>query len=61
MTQAWLPSALFIADLSIGAVPVGRVKMEIFADIVPKTGELDTNASESSLLIIITSYTMCIA
>lgn len=26
-------------DISIGDVPVGRMKMELFSDIVPKTAE----------------------
>lgn len=26
-------------DISIGGFPVGRIKMELFADVVPKTAE----------------------
>ena len=26
-------------DISIGDVPVGRIKMELFSDLVPKTAE----------------------
>jgi hypothetical protein len=34
-----LPSAALCADVSIGGVPAGRIKMELFADICPKTAE----------------------
>ncbi len=26
-------------DVTIGSIPAGRIKMELFADIVPKTAE----------------------
>jgi hypothetical protein len=29
----------FLADISIGGVPAGRIKMELFADVAPKTAE----------------------
>lgn len=39
-------------DITIGSIPAGRIKMELFADIVPKTAEnfryyyfLDFNSS----------------
>ncbi|CEI99520.1 Putative Peptidyl-prolyl cis-trans isomerase [Rhizopus microsporus] len=36
-TQVERPVVFF--DISIGDVPVGRMKMELFSDIVPKTAE----------------------
>ena len=31
--------SLLRADVSIGEVPAGRIRMELFADVVPRTAE----------------------
>eukprot|EP01063_Lacrimia_lanifica_P031563 TRINITY_DN522_c5_g1_i1.p1 TRINITY_DN522_c5_g1~~TRINITY_DN522_c5_g1_i1.p1 ORF type:complete len:211 (+),score=74.80 TRINITY_DN522_c5_g1_i1:66-698(+) len=33
------PNPIVFFDVSIGGVPAGRIKMELFADVVPKTAE----------------------
>ena len=38
-------------DVSIGGQPVGRMKMELFADIVPKTAENFRCAGRTTLVV----------
>ena len=38
-------------DVSIGGQPVGRMKMELFADIVPKTAENFRCAGSTTLVV----------
>ena len=44
-------------DVSIGGIPAGRIKMELFADIAPKTAE---NFRSSSLLFSLFLLLLCI-